>query len=118
VTQRLLAELVVLVHFGFIVFCAFGGLLFLRWRRAPWLHVPALAWGVGIELTGQVCPLTPLENWLRGAAGRPGYGGGFVEHYLIPVIYPTSLTREIQLLLAVFLVLANAAIYFIAWRRR
>lgn len=117
-TQRLLAELVVLVHFGFIVFCVFGGLLFLRWRWAPWVHVPAVAWGVGIELTGQVCPLTPLENWLRGAAGRPGYGGGFVEHYLIPVIYPTSLTREIQLLLAVFLVLANAAIYFIAWRRR
>jgi hypothetical protein len=113
-----LAELIVLVHFCFIVFAAFGGLLVLRWPRAAWLHLPAAVWGVGIELSGHVCPLTPLENWLRASSGQPGYGGGFIEHYLLPVIYPAGLTRETQLGLAAALALANAALYLFACRRR
>ena len=116
--HALLADLVVLVHFAFIVFAALGGLLVLRWRWAAWLHLPAVLWGIGIELTGSVCPLTPLEHWLRASAGEPGYGGGFVEHYLLPAIYPPGLTRESQRLLAAALALANAALYLCAWRRR
>jgi len=118
VIHSLLADFVVLAHFTFIVFTALGGLLVLRWRGAAWLHLPAVVWGVGIELSGRVCPLTPLENWLRASSGQPGYGGGFIEHYLLPVIYPAALTRETQLGLAAALALANAALYLFAWRHR
>lgn len=116
--HSLLADLVVLAHFAFIVFAALGGLLVLRWPRAAWLHLPAVVWGVGIELSGRACPLTPLENRLRAGAGEAGYGGGFIEHYLLPVVYPPALTRDVQLLLAAALALANAALYLHAWRRR
>src|SRR5512135_1510455 len=94
---RALADLVVTLHLAFVVFTALGGLLALRWRWIPWLHLPAAAWGGFVEATGRVCPLTPLENWLRGAAGGPVYAGDFVEHYLLPIVYPPRLTREIQL---------------------
>ena len=113
-----LADLVLVVHFAFILFVVFGGLLALRWRWAPLVHLPGAAWGVLIELAGWVCPLTPLENSLRRAAGESGYGGGFIEHYLLPVIYPGGLTREIQLGLAAAVVLLNAGIYALVWRRR
>lgn len=116
--HSLLADLVVLAHLAFILFCALGGLLALRWPRAAWLHLPALAWGVGIELSGSVCPLTPLENALRASAGEAGYAGGFIEHHLLPVIYPPGLTREAQLWLATALALANGALYLAVWRRR
>ncbi len=116
--SSLLADVVVLVHFAFIVFTALGGLLVLRWPWAAWLHLPAVVWGVGIELSGRVCPLTPLEHWLRTSAREPGYGGGFIEHYLLPVVYPAGLGREAQLGLAAALALANVAIYLLAWRRR
>ena len=111
--QAFLADLVVLLHLAFVLFVAFGALLLLRWRRAAWLHLPALVWGVLIELTGRVCPLTPLENRLRRAAGASGYEGDFVEHYVLPIVYPPGLTRPSQLLLAGALVLANVALY--AW---
>ena len=115
---RLLADLVLVAHLGFIVFAALGGLLALRWRRAPLAHLPAAAWGAYIELTGGVCPLTPLENALRSAGGGTGYSGDFIEHYLVPVIYPAALTAGTQRLLAVGLVLLNAAVYgFVLWRR-
>ena len=109
----LAADLVVLLHFAFILFVVLGGLLVLRWPKLAWLHLPAAAWGVAIELRGGICPLTPLENALRRAAGEAGYGGGFIEHYLLPIIYPAALTRDIQLLLGLAVLLLNLAVY--AW---
>ena len=116
--HSLLADLVVAAHLAFVLFCALGGLLVLRWPRAAWLHLPALLWGVAIELSGGICPLTPLENRLRERAGEAGYRGGFVEHHLLPVIYPPGLTREAQLGLGGALALGNAALYLAVWRRR
>lgn len=114
---RLLADLVVLTHLAFIVFVVAGGLLALRWRRVPWVQLPAALWGAVIEVAGWVCPLTPLENGLRERAGAAGYAGGFVEHYVLPVVYPGALTREVQVVLAVVVVVANGLIYFWVWRR-
>ncbi|NLF55383.1 MAG: DUF2784 domain-containing protein [Thauera phenolivorans] len=115
---RLAADAVLLLHLGFIAFVLLGGLLGLRWRRAPWLHLPAAVWGVWIELSGAICPLTPLENRLRAAAGEAGYEGGFVDHYLLALIYPAGLTRERQWILAALVLAANLAIYAWVWRRR
>jgi hypothetical protein len=112
---RLLADFTVLLHLAFILFAVLGGLLALRWPRAAWVHLPAAAWAAAIELGGWICPLTPLENALR--AGEAGYAGGFVEHYLLPLIYPAGLTREIQFALAGFVLLVNIAIYLAVARR-
>lgn len=115
----LLADLVVVVHLGFVVFVVAGGLLVLRWGWAAWLHVPAAAWGALIELGGWVCPLTPLEQWLRRRAGESGYQGGFVEHYILPILYPRELTREVQVVLGIGVVAVNLAVYgWVLWRRR
>ena len=116
-THRVLADLVVVLLFLFIVFAIFGGVLALRWRWIPWLHLPCVAWGATVELTGRVCPLTPLENSLRAAGGAAGYPGGFIEHYLMAAIYPADLTRDIQLVIAGILLSLNAAVYFFVWRR-
>jgi hypothetical protein len=113
VIQRVLADGVLVAHLGFIVFVVAGGLLALRWRWMPALHLPAAAWGVFVETTGRVCPLTPLENALRRAAGQAGYAGGFVEHYLVPLVYPAALTPRLQGWLAAGVVLANVLVY--AW---
>jgi hypothetical protein len=118
VIHRLLADSVLLLHFGFILFALLGGLLALRWRWAPWLHIPAALWGAAVELSGRVCPLTPLENRLRRAAGASGYEEGFIEHYLLPLVYPAELTRDLQLALALILLAVNVAIYAMVWRRR
>lgn len=115
---RLAADAVLVVHLLFIVFVLGGGVLALRWRHAPWLHLPAVAWGVFIEASGRICPLTPLENRFRAAAGQAGYEGGFIEHYLLPLIYPHGLTREIQLALAALVIGGNFAVYCYLWRRR
>lgn len=114
----LLADLTVAVHLAFAVFVVLGGLLVLRRGRLAWVHVPAAAWGVLIEFAGWVCPLTPLENWLRARAGRSGYEGGFVEHYLLPLLYPADLTREFQIALGGFVLAVNAVIYAVVIRRR
>jgi hypothetical protein len=114
---RFLADLVVVVHFGFVLFVVLGGLLALRWPRVAWLHLPAAAWGAGIEFAAGICPLTPLENRLRQMGGEAGYAGGFVEHYLLPVLYPDGLTREVQLGLGAFVIGLNLAVYFVVWRR-
>ena len=114
---RLLADLVVLTHLAFIVFVVGGGLIALRWRWVPWVQVPAALWGAVIEVGGWICPLTPLEIGLRERAGEAGYAGGFVEHYVLPVVYPGSLTRGVQIALAVILVIANGLIYLWVWRR-
>ena len=112
-----LANLVAVTHLAFIVFVLLGSLLTLRWRWVPWVHVPAAAWGAAVEFFGWICPLTPLEIALRRASGLAGYSGGFIERYLMPVLYPEALTREIQLLLGCALVILNLAIYFLIGRR-
>jgi len=119
VGYRILADLVVLAHFGFIVFVLLGGLLAFRWQWIPWLHVPALAWGGFVELTGRICPLTPLENSLRRAGGLTDYSQSFIERYVVPVVYPEELTQELQVLMGSFLIVLNILIYaYVVWRRR
>ncbi|AXQ31563.1 DUF2784 domain-containing protein [Solimonas sp. K1W22B-7] len=114
----LLADAVVAFHFCFILFAVFGGLL-AAWRwKLRWLHLPALAWAAGIISLHGICPLTPLENHFRELAGQQGYAGGFIDHYLLPLIYPPGLTPATQLWLAVLLVTFNAGLYLWAWRRR
>ena len=114
---RALADLVLVFHLAFIVFVLAGGLLALRWRWAPLVHLPAALWGVLVQVSGRVCPLTPLENALRSAAGEAGYAGGFIEHYLVPTIYPVALSPQVGLLLASLVVLANALAYSMVWWR-
>src|SRR5512135_960660 len=114
---QLLADLVVIVHAAFVAFVVLGGLLVLRWPRAAWAHVPAALWGAGIEFSGGICPLTPLENLLRDLAGQQGYSGGFIEHVLTPVLYPLGLTRDLQLALGTFVVVINLVVYAWAIRR-
>lgn len=106
----LIADLIALVHFGFILFVIFGGILVLKWRNLIWLHLPAAIWGALIEFFGCICPLTHFENVLRSASGK-GYASGFIEHYLIPMIYPSVLTREIQIGLGSIVILVNLLIY-------
>jgi hypothetical protein len=116
--QRALADLVLLLHLAFILFVVAGGLLALRWRWAPLVHLPAAVWGVFIEVSGGICPLTPLENALRRAAGSSGYPGSFIDHYLVPVVYPDSLSHPVQLVLAGLVVLVNGLVYMAVFRRR
>jgi len=115
---RALADMVVIVHFAFVLFVVGGAFLVLRWRRLAWVHVPAAVWGSLIEFAGWVCPLTPLEIRLRVMGGESGYGGGFVEHYIIPVLYPSGLTRGVQVFLGVLVLVINLAIYGWLLRKR
>ena len=112
----LLADAVVLLHAAFVAFVAGGGLLVWRWPRLAWVHLPALVWGVGVEWSGAVCPLTPLEIWLRQRAGEAGYQGDFIDHYVMPLLYPAGLTRARQLGLGAAVLLLNLAVY--GWRFR
>jgi hypothetical protein len=116
-TARIAADAVLVLHFAFIVFALLGGLLALRWRWMPLLHLPAAVWGFFVELTGSACPLTGLENALRLRAGEAGYAESFVEAHLLGVIYPGGLTRDVQFVLAGIVVAVNAAIYAIFLRR-
>jgi Protein of Unknown function (DUF2784) len=118
VTWRVLADAVLALHFAFIAFVVLGGLTVLRWPRLAWLHLPAAAWGAGIAFIGGICPLTPLENHLRELGGESGYSGGFIQHYLTWLIYPSGLTRTIQVALGVFAVAVNVAVYAWLIRRR
>lgn len=114
-----LADAVVLLHLGFILFAVGGAALLFRRPKLVWLHLPCLVWGVWIEFSGGICPLTPLENHYRALAGQEGYGGGFIDHYIMPVIYPEGLTSETQLLLGGGLIAINAAMYGLwLWRGR
>jgi len=109
---RLLADTVLLLHLGFILFVLFGALL-VAWRRSIMpFHLAAAAWGIGIELSGAICPLTWIENRFRQLAGETGYGGGFVEHYVVPLIYPAGLGRSTQYVMAAAVLVVNAGIYF------
>lgn len=112
------ADVVLVVHFAFVAFVVLGGFLALRWPRVAWTHVPVALYGALIEFAGFVCPLTPLEVWLRRQGGEAGYTGGFVEQYITAALYPTGLTREIQVALGVGVLAFNAGVYFVWWRRR
>ena len=109
--DRVAADAVLVLHLGFIVFALLGAVLALRWCWMPLVHLPAAAWGVYIELSGRVCPLTWLENHFRLRAGQAGYSESFIEHYLLAVIYPSGLTREVQFVLAGVVLAVNVAIY-------
>lgn len=114
---RFLADALVVFHFTFVGFVIFGGLLVVRWPRVALLHLPAAAWGVIVEWSGWICPLTPLENHLRELGGRATYSGGFVDHYIMPVLYPAGLTRNIQFVLGAGILILNITLYTIAIRR-
>jgi hypothetical protein len=114
---RGLADLVLVVHLAFVLFVVLGGLLVLRWPRLAWLHVPAAIWGVLIEYTGWICPLTPLENSLRMRGGETGYTGGFIQHYIQPILYPAGLTRSTQTVLGSIALILNIAAYVIVISR-
>jgi hypothetical protein len=114
---RALADLVLVVHLTFVLFVVLGGLLVLRWRRAAWLHIPAAIWGVLIEYTGWICPLTPLENSFRARGGEAGYSGGFIEHYIQPLLYPAGLTRSTQVVLGSLVLVLNLTAYGIVVSR-
>jgi hypothetical protein len=111
------AELVVLLHVTFILFVVFGGLLVLWWPKMPWLHLPAVAWGLLVEFTGSVCPLTPLENWLREQSGQTGYHSDFIAFYVLPILYPDDLTRGVQIGLGIAALSVNLALYGWLWHR-
>ena len=108
---RLTADFVVLIHLAFILFAALGGLLVLKYPRCALFHLPALIWAVLISLAGWVCPLTPLENWLRERGGLFGYNTSFIEHYILPVIYPGELTRRMQIFMGLLVLFINLGIY-------
>ena len=115
---RLGADVVVLAHLSFVVFVVVGGFLVLRWPKLIYLHIPAALWGAWIEFAGWICPLTPWENALRRMAGDAGYEGGFIEHYLLSVLYPRGLTTQIQVLLGTAVVAVNVLAYTLYWRLR
>ncbi|MDZ7737154.1 MAG: DUF2784 domain-containing protein [Gammaproteobacteria bacterium] len=115
----ILADIVVVLHFAFILFVVFGALLSLRWSWVPFIHLPAVIWGAYIEFQSVVCPLTPLEVHLRALAGEEGYNGSFIEHYLLPVIYPAGLDSGHQLILGALAILINAALYsYVVFHKR
>ncbi len=114
----LVAEFLVVIHFAFILFVIFGGLLVLKWRKMAWVHLPAAGWGAVVEAMGWICPLTPWENHFRMQAGQQGYSGDFIAHYLLPLIYPANLNLDLQLALAAFVVMINIVIYGFVIRKR
>jgi hypothetical protein len=115
--DRTIADALLFLHAAFVVFAVLGGLLALKWRWMPWLHLPAALWAAGIEMSGGICPLTYWENHHRQAAGEAGYTTSFIEHHLLGVLYPEGLTREIQFALAALVLLVNVAIYRAVWKR-
>ena len=113
----LAADLLVLIHFSFIIFVVLGGLLLLRWFRLIWLHLPAVVWGAWIEFTNGVCPLTPLEQELRSAAGTESYSGSFIDHYIVPLIYPPGFDQSTALLLGMAVIVINVLFYGLLYRK-
>jgi hypothetical protein len=115
---RVMADGLALLHLLFVCFVVLGGVLVLVRPRCAWLHLPAAAWGACIELTGWICPLTPIENQLRRLGGQAGYGGGFIEHYVLSLLYPDGLTRRDQLVLAGLVLAVNLGVYTAVLLRR
>lgn len=115
---RTLADLVLVLHFCFVLFVGLGGLLALRWRKVARVHLPVALYGATIEFAGFICPLTPLENWLRQKGGEAGYQGGFIEHYITAAMYPAGLTRGIQVAIGLGVLGVNLVVYTLYFRRR
>jgi hypothetical protein len=109
------ADALVIAHLAFIIFVILGGLLLLKWPRLIYLHLPAVVWGTLVELLGWLCPLTPLELHYRMLGGETGYSESFVQHYLLPLIYPAGLTRDVQTLLAMCVITINLVIYAVIY---
>ncbi|NIS61836.1 MAG: DUF2784 family protein [Proteobacteria bacterium] len=116
---RVLADIILVLHFAFILFAVFGGLLVFIWKRFAWVHLPAVVWAALISIAGWICPLTPLENWLREMGGAISYRSGFIDHYILPIVYPDAdfLTRRVQILLGLLLFGINLGIYGLVLRR-
>ena len=114
---RAAADSVLVLHAAFVLFVMAGGLLVLRWPKLAWVHVPAAVWAAYVEFTGRICPLTPLEVELRRNAGDAGYAGGFIEHYVLSLMYPDGLTRDTQTMLGVLVVVINVLVYAAAAMR-
>jgi hypothetical protein len=108
---RFLADAIIIIHLIFILFVILGGLLLLRDKRWSIVHLPAALWAVTIEFKGWMCPLTPLENWFREKGENVIYQGDFVEHYLLPIIYPADLTRRLQIIFGLSVIIINIAVY-------
>jgi len=115
---RLLANATVLLHLAFIAFIVFGGLVALFWPRMAWVHLPLALWGVVVQWMSWVCPLTPLENWFRARGGVETYADGFVEHHVLPVLYPIGIGPRLHWVLGLVVLIANAAIYAAVFHRR
>ncbi|MDO8501454.1 MAG: DUF2784 domain-containing protein [Gemmatimonadaceae bacterium] len=115
---RWLADAVVVAHLSFVVFVVLGGFLLRRWPKVIYAHLPMAVWGVLIEFAGWICPLTPLENAFRARGGQAGYEGGFIDHYIIPVLYPLGLSRNTQVVFGILVLTVNAIAYFLFVRRR
>ncbi|OGB25807.1 MAG: hypothetical protein A3I66_05405 [Burkholderiales bacterium RIFCSPLOWO2_02_FULL_57_36] len=116
---RLLADFVLIIHFAFVVFALLGGLLVLRYRKILWWHIVALCWGVAVQWADWICPLTPLENYFRRIGGESGYAGGFIEHFVLKVLYPENLTLELRYVLGAVLIAVNIAVYlYVIFDRR
>jgi hypothetical protein len=112
------AALVVAIHLAFVVFATLGGMLAVRWPSVAWIHLPAAAWATFVEFSGQLCPLTPMEQTLRRRAGLEDYTGDFVANYIFPLLYPTGLTHRAQVALGCFVIVTNAIAYAFVWKRR
>lgn len=108
---RFLGDILILLHLAFVLFAVCGGLLCLRWPKVAWLHVPAVLWSGLVELAGWICPLTPWENWLRYRGGESGYSGDFIQHYILPVLYPADYTRGLQITLGILVLVFNLLVY-------
>ena len=106
-----LAALLVVAHVAFAIFVVAGGLLVLRWPRLAWVHLPAVVWGVYVEVSGKICPLTPLENQMRARAGLDEYSGDFIARYVFPALYPEGLTLQAQFVLGILVLIVNVALY-------
>ena len=113
----ILTNIVVVLHFSFVLFVLFGGLLILKWPKVMWLHLPAVAWGAVVEFTGWICPLTPLEHWLRARSSESTHTGDFVARYLLSILYPEALTSDIQAILGASVLLVNLVVYGYLWER-
>ena len=112
-----LADLVAQLHLAFVLFVIGGGLLVVKWPKIAWIHLPAVAWGAIVEFTGWICPLTPLENALRAMAGASAYDSDFIARYILPLLYPAQLTRNVQLILGIVVLGVNVMLYSWLWRR-
>jgi hypothetical protein len=120
VLSKIFADVVLLAHFAFIVFALFGGAIVFFKRRAAWFHIPAVMWSAAVNFASWICPLTPLENSFRAKAGQAGFEGGFIQHYIEPLVYPGGMPRKMELIAGVSVLVWNVLMYLIVihWGRR